>query len=260
MRDKCAILVCSCDSYEEAWDPFFYLLRKYWPDCNLPVFLNTESKNYSKYGVKTILSHEGKWTARLHRVLEEIDAEFILFFLEDFFFQRSVKTEKFNKVLQEMKTNNQIAVFYFNKITGYTEESRYEEYYLMKPQKDAQYMCNCQAALWRKDVLLEATKGAMSAWEFEDKGFNSLSIEKKGMEYYCSRTTYYDKIRSEDIFSYVLLRGQGYGIWKSRWLWKNNSFLKKEGIPTKVKKIRKMSKMGYLVSKYWSIMKRRLGI
>ena len=260
MKDKCSILVCSCDAYSEAWEPFFYLLRKHWPDCDYPTYLNTESKDFNKYGVRTITSNNGAWTERLHRVLEKIESEYVLIFLEDFFLQKNVNTTKFNFALEEMQKNENIAVFYFNKITGYQCESKYEEYYLMKPKDNCLYMCNCQAALWRKDVLMEATQGIMSAWEFEDKGFFSLSPQRQNMEFYCSRTTYYDKVREEDIFSYILLRGEGYGIWKSRWLWNNDRLLVREGIPVKIKKIRKMSKINYLINKYWSILKRRLGV
>ena len=191
MKNKCAILVCSCDSYEEAWTPFFHLFRKYWTNCKFPIYLNTESKSYNKYEVETIMSQKGSWTERLHRVLEKIDAEYVLIFLEDFFFQRPVKVEKFNSVLEEMDKNKQIAVFYFNKITGYNDDSKYKDYYIMKPKNNNQYMCNCQLALWRKDVLLDATNHSMSAWEFEDNGYNYLSSEKREMEYYCTSLKFY---------------------------------------------------------------------
>ena len=46
MKNKCIVLVNSCDAYSDTWYPFFKLLKKYWPNREFPVFLNTESKKY----------------------------------------------------------------------------------------------------------------------------------------------------------------------------------------------------------------------
>lgn len=43
---KCTVLLSTCDSYEDTWNPFFKLMNKYWEDCPYDVFINTESKNY----------------------------------------------------------------------------------------------------------------------------------------------------------------------------------------------------------------------
>ena len=45
-KQELAILVNSCDKYEDAWDPFFKLLKIQWPDCPYRIYLNTEFKNY----------------------------------------------------------------------------------------------------------------------------------------------------------------------------------------------------------------------
>ena len=46
MKSNITVLVNSCDSYSDAWYPFFTLWKKYWPDCKYPIILNTESKSY----------------------------------------------------------------------------------------------------------------------------------------------------------------------------------------------------------------------
>ena len=88
-KDDVTILVNSCDLYEDTWYPFFKLLQMQWPDCPYKVMLNTETKEYNCpfMNVETIKSgNEKSWTARLKYALNKIDSEFVLFFLEDFFF------------------------------------------------------------------------------------------------------------------------------------------------------------------------------
>lgn len=45
------ILVLSCDKYKYAWDDFFNLRDKFWPDCPYKWYLVTESADYSCNGV-----------------------------------------------------------------------------------------------------------------------------------------------------------------------------------------------------------------
>ena len=44
--NKCSVIISSCDKHEDAWMPFFHLLKKWW-DCPYPVYLVTETKSYS---------------------------------------------------------------------------------------------------------------------------------------------------------------------------------------------------------------------
>ena len=41
------VFVSSRDDYEDCWVPFFTLLKKYWPDCRLPIVLNTQQKHFA---------------------------------------------------------------------------------------------------------------------------------------------------------------------------------------------------------------------
>ena len=51
MSNEITVLVNSCDEYSEIWDVFFTLFKKYWPQCEYPIVLNTESKSYSFDGL-----------------------------------------------------------------------------------------------------------------------------------------------------------------------------------------------------------------
>ena len=250
MKSECAVLVNSCDQYSEAWNPFFTLLRKYWPHCPYPMYLNTETETYNQHFVNVINCDGNSWGSRLHFALSQIDSEYVIVLLEDFFIQKAVDSEEIFKCIERMKNDDQIAVFYFSRITGYhTDSTEYEKYFHMNPQEHpsrfGRYMINCQAALWRKSVLMEAVRKSKTPWELEEDAYNNLSEDIKNMKYYCLKNAWYDKIREDDVFSYVLVRDEGYGIWRSKWLWNNKKLLKKEGIKVEIKKLSKMSKFDY---------------
>ncbi len=105
------IVVNSCDKYKDAWNPFFRLFSIQWPDCPYDIVLNTEQLSYKcdHLNVKTINSEKNiPWAKRLRKVLEQIDTEFILFFLEDFFLQKEVNTEAFEEAHRLIKNDTQV--------------------------------------------------------------------------------------------------------------------------------------------------------
>ena len=51
---KYSIIVNTCDSYSDCWDPFFKLFSVFWKDCKGKIFLNTEYKDYSFPGLDII--------------------------------------------------------------------------------------------------------------------------------------------------------------------------------------------------------------
>ena len=51
MSSNLTILINTSDGFEDCWNPFFTLFKKYWPNNQSPVFLNTEFKNYVHPGL-----------------------------------------------------------------------------------------------------------------------------------------------------------------------------------------------------------------
>ena len=90
-QNKCSILVTSCDAYDDAWEPFFTLLKIMWPECKLPIYLNTESKsfdfddwNITALHPQALFDKKGQpisWSRRLTDAVRQIESDYILFFL-----------------------------------------------------------------------------------------------------------------------------------------------------------------------------------
>lgn len=93
---KYSILVNTCDNFEDCWNPFFTLFKKYWSDYAGTIFLNTEYKTYEYSGL-TIVPIQGclknkyprtkrpTWSQCLKWALESINTDIILYLQEDYF-------------------------------------------------------------------------------------------------------------------------------------------------------------------------------
>ena len=89
-NSKCAVLVPSCDPYMDLWRPYFALFFRYWNDCPYRIYLGANKLSYDHPRVTTLHSGQGtNWANRVREHVELIDAEYILLFLEDFFFTGS---------------------------------------------------------------------------------------------------------------------------------------------------------------------------
>ncbi len=188
MKNNCTFLLNSCDTFEDTWEPFFKCLELHWHNFDMPVVLNTESKQYSykDLNIKSFSlygeSSNIPWGKRLKDTLKLIDTEYILFMLDDFFIVDDVNTEMIEKCFNYMNENKNISVFYFHHTpnTGNIKSDKYENFELLP--KNGNYRFNCQAAIWRKDRLIDFIKEDESPWDWEI--FGSIRSRKYNDEFY----------------------------------------------------------------------------
>lgn len=189
-NNLCTILVNSCDKYDDTWEPFFKLFKKYWPDCKFPIVLNTETKNYKYPGlnIKT-LNVLGKkkniqWGKRLKSVLKRIDSKYVIFMLDDFFFMDYVDSKRLDEVINWMEKDDNIGVFSFFRVEDDvhkdTKSKKYKDFYLRNQFGDYRY--NCQAAVWNREFLIETLRDFESAWDWEING--NVRSYKSDKEFY----------------------------------------------------------------------------
>ncbi len=51
IKENCVLVVNSCDAYCDIWEIFFSSLKGQWPECNVDIILNTESKVFKFDGL-----------------------------------------------------------------------------------------------------------------------------------------------------------------------------------------------------------------
>lgn len=218
---ECAVVISTCDKYWDILDPFFTLFNKFWSDNPYPVFLNSETLDYSKDNVRvTTLKARAadlSWTRRLKEALERIDAEYILFMLDDFFLYDYVDTTRIKKCITYMRKDPNIGAIYFTCFSFHTEECDLPE--LEKCDNTGRNKVNLTLALWRRDVFLYYLNHDESPWEFEENALER-SLDRGDTFYLFSKNVPiaipYDFVK--------------YGLFAGKWFRETVDLFKEHGI------------------------------
>ena len=166
---KAAILVTSCDKYQDLWEPFFTLFFRYWPDCPYPVYLGTNHLMHDNPRVKTIaVGDDTDWSSGFRGMLEEIPHPYVIVLIEDYLLTKYVDTVRIDRLITYMEEKGAGCLRLF-------PGSGHDLPYLDNPEvgeisKGADYRLSLQAAIWNKQTLLELLREGESAWELELNG------------------------------------------------------------------------------------------
>lgn len=231
MNDKFTILVNSCDRYEDAWEPFFRLLKIHWPECeNHRIILNTETKVYKCDFLKVETICGGKdntWSKRLKYALNKIDSELVLCFLEDFFLQEKVNTAGLFEAVALMNKNKDIGYINlkYSEYRKWKKEPSKEEWFVSRDLINSNTRLAFVTALWRKQWLIDILRSHENPWEFEYYG--SIRSQKGDVKALQIRN---DDGYFEPVFCFDDKIERGLGITHGQWLPKNKELFEKYGI------------------------------
>ena len=168
------VIVHSTDRFADCWDPFFKLLRVYWPDCFYPIILNTETRSYTYDGLdikaSRIASTAGAawptWSESLLRGLDLVKTDIVLLMLDDCFINGPVDTQSLDYCIRAMRAQG------YSSIT-LTEHGKHRaavpgpDPRLLDIRQDARYRLSTSPALWRVSALRRYLKPAENGWQFE---------------------------------------------------------------------------------------------
>lgn len=165
-KNKLSVLVLSCDKYADLWPPFFECFFRFWPDCDLPVYLGVNEKSFANERVRIILSGEDRdWSSSARKIIEQIDSEYLLILLEDLFLIENVSSGKFKSSFDALVRNN----FKHCHIDQRTKPELGGEDGLGVYPKGMPYRVNV-LGLWKKDYLLKMLIDGENPWNFEIMG------------------------------------------------------------------------------------------
>ena len=225
MKNKCTILVNSCDKYQDAWVPFFHFLMLNWENIPYNIVLNTESKDfcYKDLNIKTFNLYKEQvnipWGKRYIETLKLIDSKYVITLLDDFYLEHKVDQEIIDKCINWMDLNDQIVVFSFYESDGEFIPSTEYENFGRRVYNNNEYKFNCQAAIWRRESLITYIREHESPWEWEIYGSNRKTQECE--VFYNILNNKYSPFKY-DIYKYGLRRG--------RWLTDTVDLFEKNGI------------------------------
>lgn len=185
---KYSILINTCDKFDDCWNPFFQLWSTYWKNCTGKIYLNTEYKDYAYIGLDITAvkgceknnfpkEERATWSQCLRWALETIDTDIILYMQEDYFLKDAVKNDVVESYVQLMADNKNIDCIHLtDQSVRPVIQSQYDKLYTTDMSYG--YAVSCQAALWRKERLLELIRDYENAWYFEAWGSKRAAILK----------------------------------------------------------------------------------
>lgn len=228
--DQCSLVVSSCDRYETAWYPYFELIMKYWKSHPKEIYLITETKTYQHEGLSIHCINPGidtTWSQRLYQCLSEVQTNYVLFSLEDFFLLAPVKSGRIEECLHWMNHNPDIVEcrLAVSNDPGLIPTKRYRDFYLAG--KEVGYRLDTQFALWRKEALLSFLDLTESPWQFEENGSKRISDSKKIFLWKYAKD---DFDLNNMIVPYRINQKYGFGIAWGNWLWNNQKWFEDNDI------------------------------
>lgn len=169
-----AILVVSCDAYQDLWNPFFNCFFKYWPDCPYPLYLGTNSVKYPDNRVQSILVGEDlDYSSNLLSMLEHVKEDWIVFWIEDRVLSAPVNTNRVTQLINRAITEK--AVF-LKLISSHPYATNGGSDEIGEIPAGTKYRVCMTVALWNKRYLRELLVRGESAWDIER--FGSLRSAK----------------------------------------------------------------------------------
>jgi len=212
INNKFTIIVLSSDGYSDCWNPFFTLLKNYFPGIEqIEIILSTQTKDYYQpnFNLK-VVKHGPKaaFSQRLRQTLEQASNRIILCLTEDAFLRSIVNINYLNELVELMVQNEKIAHIRFPKGNWSSIETEFGIIEELKPGTKKSFML--MAGFWKKDILKKHLFDHETTWEFEKWGSIRANIMK--YNFFCV---------SKNI---VAIEGSPYntstngGIYKGKWI------------------------------------------
>jgi hypothetical protein len=224
--DNITLFVSSTDHYNDCWFPYFELLRRNWPEFDLPVILNTETIEF-KYDTMSIHcpvveKKSGKklqWGERLQESLKYVKTEYVLWFLDDFFIKSKVNHSDFLEIFDYMITNR-ISHVSLMLQPGPNYEIDFTK--LVLRGEEADYLLSLQVGLWKTEIFKKYILKHESPWDMENSGTKRARIIKD--HFYSLNPEYVKKN------GYVIDYFDTGAIARGKWIKEIPDFLKNSGI------------------------------
>jgi hypothetical protein len=167
--NNCSIFVSSADSYSDLWPVFFDLFKRYWPEYDGEIYLNTENKTYTHPSLNIICTQVGKQKSfgiTFRKGLDTIPTDNVLLIMIDYIFMgkvNSIKIKEYfdffiNKDLDSLCLTHQ----------GYPNIEQTNNVELVRVHAPAPFiMFSYQIAFWKKAMLYQMALPHENPWSSE---------------------------------------------------------------------------------------------
>ncbi|MGI8820264.1 MAG: hypothetical protein ACR2ID_05275 [Chthoniobacterales bacterium] len=165
-----SVVVSSCDAFFDAWRPFAFFFRKFWPDCPFPVYLVANKLAVRSQFIRTI--HVGRdqgWATNMQLALAQIDTPYLLYFQEDYFLTAPVDPEQIARDFRYAVEKKAAALCFRDLSALEPEFGRTAERIGVVPS-ESKGRTRLQVTLWQRLALAGILEPGEDAWEMEARG------------------------------------------------------------------------------------------
>jgi hypothetical protein len=165
-----SIVVSSCDRFFDAWRPFAFFFRKFWPDCPFPVYLIANRLRVRSRWIQAInTGTDSGWASNMQLALTHIQTPYILYMQEDYFLTGPVHREQLARDFAYAMAQ-QAASFSLCGLSLLEPEFGALESEFAPIPETSKGRTRCQVALWQRDAFAATLCGGETAWDMEAKG------------------------------------------------------------------------------------------
>jgi hypothetical protein len=208
-----AIVIVSCDKYQDLWEPLFTTFFKYWDNCPFKIYLASNYCQYNHQRVSNISIGDDKaYSSNLINIIKQVEEEWIILWYEDGFLTKKVDNQLVEYIID-------IAIS--RKINYLKLTVDYPLYYGKKEEdiglipKGVKYRSAMGMALYHKSTLKNILSPGLSAWELDVSDFDDSKID------FYALNSYYRFQRPFTVLNSVI---------KGKWYLGTPKFLKNEGL------------------------------
>ena len=183
-KKQCAIYIATCDKYSDLWPGFFHCFHKYWPDCPYDVYLGANQISWPDRRVCTLSSSvDSSWSARIKEHLQNLDYQYVIFILEDFFIRKDISSSAIQKLIDFMVIKDATML----RLLPRPPPQRILDVTLGVGVCDEAlpYRICTQASIWRRSSLVQLLRGNENIWEFEHSVQDRIPPNMEG--FYCTK-------------------------------------------------------------------------
>ena len=164
---KVAIMITSCDAYQECWKPIIYSLDKYWPDCEFPRYIVTNYKEEKLPNTHFIKVGDDRhsWCNLTRMGMEAIPEEYVIYFQDDYWLNKRVNNEAIKKHIEYFEENKLDFLKIYDDMPRDKDRIGNSDYCWNKP--NIRYSINTAIAIWRKSTISKLMIEDWSGWDYE---------------------------------------------------------------------------------------------
>ena len=167
LAGKLTLMIQTCEQFSDLWEPHLRLLDKNWPQRPVRTLLVTDCATSAHFpGVETLCTGAGAHIpARLTAALPQVQTEYILLTLDDYYPIYPLSTEKLQRLVEIMDTENLDYIRLFSDPPSHHPMKNYRNLYEIDLSEN--YAVNLYPGIWRKSFLQKTLSFSGDIWAYE---------------------------------------------------------------------------------------------